>query len=139
VIGLPPNLFYSTSIPACLLIFKAERPADRRGGVLFLDGSGRFFKGRNQNQMDEDDVAAIVAAYRNGESPDSDENVHVRQVTHAEITANGWDLNISRYLKTAVAEDITVETALDELSQAQAALHEAEARLAERLKAAGYA
>ena len=48
-------------------------------------------------------------------------------------------MNISRYLKTAVAEGITLEEALYQLAHAQAALHESEDRLAERLKAAGYA
>src|SRR5664279_104881 len=41
-IGLPPNLFYSTSIPACLLIFKARKPKKHKGMVLFIDGSARF-------------------------------------------------------------------------------------------------
>jgi type I restriction enzyme M protein len=47
VIGLPPNLFYSTPIPACLLIFKASKDAIRRSTVLFVDGSKRFLKGKN--------------------------------------------------------------------------------------------
>jgi type I restriction enzyme M protein len=139
VIGLPPNLFYSTTIPACLLIFKDDKPVDRRGGVLFLDGSRRFSKGRNQNQMNEDDVASLVGAYRKGETPDETDGIPVRWVTHAEIKENDWDLNIGRYLKSGVAKGMTVEAALGQLTVAQAALHEAELRLAEQLKAAGYA
>jgi type I restriction enzyme M protein len=139
VIGLPPNLFYSTVIPACLLIFKADKPADRRGRVVFVNGSACFTKGRNQNQMSERDVAAIVAAYRRGGPPKGVDAIQVRLVDHAEIKDNGWDLNVGRYLETAGAERITVEAALDELGQAQAALREAETRLAERLKASGYA
>jgi type I restriction enzyme M protein len=53
VIGLPPNLFYSTMIPACLLIFRAAKPSARRNGVVFIDGSACFIKGRNQNQLGE--------------------------------------------------------------------------------------
>ena len=56
VIGLPPNLFYSTSIPACLLIFRDQKPAERKDHVLFVDGSARFAKGKNQNQMTDDDI-----------------------------------------------------------------------------------
>ena len=67
------------------------------------------------------------------------EHLQVRLVEHAEIKDNGWDLNLGRYLKNAVAEAISVEEALDELTPSQAALHEAEARLGERLKRAGYA
>ena len=139
VIGLPPNLFYSTSIPGCLLIVKADKSAERRGGIVFVDGSTSFTKGRNQNQMNEGNVEAILAAYRNGEAQPATDDVPVRFVMHAEIKDNDWDLNISRYLKTAAAENISIETALDKLGQAQNALDEAETRLTERLKAAGYA
>lgn len=66
-IDLPPNLFYSTTIPACLLIFRAVKSQDRAGGVLFVDASHRFAKGRNQNYMTRDDVEAIVAVLRGAE------------------------------------------------------------------------
>jgi len=137
VIGLPTNLFYSTSIPACLLIFRANKPAERTGHVLFVDGSARFVKGRNQNQMGAEDVEAIVATYRSGDGTDL--GVPSRLVEHAEIKENGWDLNIGRYLKTAAAETVDVPTALAALREAQAKLRDAEAKLDERLKAAGYA
>jgi type I restriction enzyme M protein len=139
VIGLPPNLFYSTAIPACLLIFKADKSADRRGGVLFIDGARRFVKGRNQNQMVEGDVTAIVAAYQDSATHETAHGVNVRQVSHAELKENDWDLNIGRYLKGVITETLRVDEALDQLAEASAALHEAEAQLAERLKAAGYA
>ncbi len=139
MIGLPPNLFYSTSIPACLLIFHATKGPERRGHVLFVDGSKRFEKGRNQNRMRPEDVETILAAYRTGSEQDGTDSVGGRLVPHAEIEANGWDLNIGRYVKGAAAEVIDVETALAELAEAQRALHEAEERLAERLAEAGYA
>ncbi len=139
VIGLPPNLFYSTSIPACLLIFRATKAPERRGHLLFVDGSQRFEKGRNQNRMRPKDVELILAAYRTGAEQDGSDGVGVRLVPHAEIEANGWDLNIGRYIKGAAAEVVDVETALAELGKAQRVLHEAEERLAERLREAGYA
>lgn len=139
VIGLPPNLFYSTSIPACLLIFQAGKPPERKGHVLFVDGSTRFTKGRNQNEMSSDDADAIVTAYRTGDDPDGEDGINIALVPHTDIEANGWDLNIGRYIKTAAEDTITVEEALAELREAQAALRDAEAHLDERLKAAGYA
>lgn len=139
VIGLPPNLFYSTSIPACLLIFRADKPAERRGHVLFVDGSHRFTKGHNQNQMSADDIEAIVTSYRTATDTDGDDDIRVRLVEHAEIKESGWDLNIGRYIRGAAADVIDVETALADLAAAQEALREAEANLVERLKAAGYA
>jgi type I restriction enzyme M protein len=139
VIGLPSNLFYSTTIPACLLIFRAGKPADRNGHVLFVDGSARFTKGRNQNSMDTADIEAIIEAYQTGDDPDGEGGVQVRLVPHDEIASNGWDLNIGRYIKTAAADTLDVPTALTQLADAQAALRAAEDALAERLKAAGYA
>ncbi len=139
VIGLPPNLFYSTSIPACLLIFRATKAPERRGHVLFVDGSKRFEKDRNQNRMRPEDVDTILAAYRTGTEQEGSDSVGVRLVPHAEIEANGWDLNIGRYIRGATAEVVDVEMALAELVEAQRALREAEERLAERLAEAGYA
>jgi type I restriction enzyme M protein len=139
VIGLPPNLFYSTGIPACLLIFRATRSEERSDHVLFVDGSKRFEKGRNQNRLRPDDVEAIVDAYRTGTDIDGESGVGVRLVPLAEIEGNGWDLNMGRYIKGAAADAVDVETALAELAEAQAALREAEERLAERLAEAGYA
>ena len=138
VIGLAPNIFYSTSIPACLLIFRATKPTARRGHVLYIDGSRCFEKGRSQNRLRDEDVDAILAAYRTGDDPDGEGGVAVRLVPHLEIEANGWDLNIGRYVKGAAAEVVDVATALAELAEAQRALHEAEAGLAERLREAGY-
>ncbi|HLX77960.1 MAG TPA: N-6 DNA methylase, partial [Acidimicrobiales bacterium] len=136
VVGLPAKLFYSTSIPACLLIFRATKPSEGRGRVLFVDGSARFIKGRNQNHLGTEDVEAIVRAYRDG---DSNDGVQARVVDHAEIKENGWDLNIGRYLKTEAAATVDVATALAAWRGAQAQLRQAEERLDKRFKAAGYA
>ena len=138
IIGLPPNLFYSTSIPACLLIFRRTKPEPRKHHILFVDGSKRFTKGRNQNSMSEADVAAIVEAHRTATDVDGD-GVGVRLVATEEIAGNGWDLNIPRYLRTASAQIVDVPTALAALAEAQAALRQREAELLERLEAAGYA
>jgi type I restriction enzyme M protein len=138
VIGLPPNLFYSTSIPACLLIFRSGKPDQRRSTVLFIDGSTQFAKGKNQNHLTVSGIRAIVAAYRSGMDV-HDHDVRVRLVEHAGIKDNGWDLNLARYLRGSVSETVDVTTALANLAQAQRALREAEVRLANRLRAAGYA
>jgi type I restriction enzyme M protein len=139
VVGLPGNLFYSTSIPACLLIFRGEKLDARRGHVLFVDGSKRFTKGRNQNQMAPEDVDAIVTAFRSGEDPEDVDGVAVRLVPLAEIKENDNDLNLGRYLRVTAEEGADVETALAELRDAQAALRDAEAEMWRRLEAAGYA
>jgi type I restriction enzyme M protein len=139
VIGLPGNLFYSTSIPACLLIFRSDKPDTRRGQVLFVDGSARFTKGRNQNQMSAEDVQAILDAYTTGDDPDGDGGVHVRLVPLAEIEGNGWDLNIGRYVTPTVNDEMDLATALAAYQEARTNRVASETALFKRLAAAGMA
>jgi type I restriction enzyme M protein len=63
VIGLAPNLFYGTQFPACILVFRDRKAEDRRGKVLFVDGSPLFKQGRNQNTLEAEHVDRIVALY----------------------------------------------------------------------------
>jgi len=139
VIGLPSNLFYSTSIPAALLIFRADKPAERRQHILFVDGSQRFTKGRNQNSISDDDVQAILVAYESGEDPDGEGGVQVRLVPLQEVEANGFDLNIGRYIKGIQEVAVDLPTALATYEEAREARIESERALFERLRAAGIA
>ena len=137
VIGLPPNLFYSTTIPACLLIFKDAKPEERRQSVLFVDGSSRFVKGRNQNFMSEADTEAILSAYFIGRVPDGEEKVHVRLVPFDEMKANAFDLNIGRYVRVEAEEAADLATALTAYEEARTVRLGAEQRMFDRLRAAG--
>jgi type I restriction enzyme M protein len=137
VVGLPPNLFYSTSIPACLLIFKATKDEERRNHVLFVDGSARFQKSRNQNFMSETDMEAVLDAYRTGQDSDGDGGVNVRLVPFDEIKSNGFDLNMGRYVRATIEEAIGLDVALTAYADARLARIEAERVMFERLAAAG--
>jgi len=138
VVGLAPNLFYGTTIPACLLFFRATKDDERQGQVLFIDGAKRFTKGKNQNELSESDVEDLFAVYKsNGTVEKAD--IAARLVPHDEIAGNKWDLNIGRYLKTAAAEVVDVTMALAALDEARTNLATAEQAMLERLKAAGYA
>ncbi len=139
VIGLAPKLFYSTGIPATLLIFRASKPEERKGHVLFIDAQERFEKGKNQNALTDKDIDAIIEAYRTSEDPDGEGGVALRLVPLSEIEENGFDLNIGRYVSTHEEEVIDVATALTKLREAQVALQEAQDALDERLREAGYA
>jgi type I restriction enzyme M protein len=138
VIGLAPNLFYGTTIPACLLIFRAKKTKARQKHVLFIDGSKRFTKGKNQNELSTADVKDLYDSYLS-DGGDEKTDIAARLVPHEEIAANKWDLNIGRYLKTGVAEVVDVATALASLDEARSNLATAEKAMLERLKAAGYA
>jgi type I restriction enzyme M protein len=137
VVGLPPNLFYSTSIPACLLVFCDQKPAERKDHVLFIDGSARFDKGTNQNVMSANDVKALIDAYRTGQDPDGEDGAEVRLVSFEEIESNGFDLNIGRYIKVAAEETADLGTALVAYADARQHRIATEAAMFEKMAAAG--
>lgn len=98
VIGLPANLFYGTSIPTTILVFKKNRQVK---DVLFIDASSDFEKAKNQNNLRDSDVDKIVAAYKSRE--DVDKYAHV--ATLDEIKENDFNLNIPRYVDTFEEEE----------------------------------
>jgi type I restriction enzyme M protein len=96
VIGLPPNLFYSTGIPVCILVLKkCKKPDD----VLFINAADHFTKGKRQNQLSDEDIARIVDTYQ--QRPEKPVERYARRVPMQEITENDYNLNISRYVSTA--------------------------------------
>jgi type I restriction enzyme M protein len=97
VIGLPSNLFYSTGIPVCILVLKkCKKPDD----VLFINAAEHFVKGKRQNQLTDENIAKIIKTYQFREV----EARYSRRVEMAEIEKNDFNLNISRYISTAVGE-----------------------------------
>ncbi len=138
VIGLAPNLFYNTTIPACILVCRRHRATEREGHILVIDGSARFRKGRNQNEMTAEDVDALTTAYHEARDPDGEGGVHVRLVPHDEIEANDWDLNLGRYVTREAEAELDVAAALADYQEARDLLREAEGRLDERLTEAGF-
>ncbi len=138
VIGLPVNLFYSTTIPVALLIFRKTKLAERQGKVLFVDASARFQALRNQNTMSDKDLETIRVAYADGEDTDGESGLNLRLVDLAEIADNGYDLNIGRYITTEAEAEVDVEAALAAYRDARAELRAAEDVLDLKLKAAGF-
>ncbi|MBP3973234.1 type I restriction-modification system subunit M [Pseudoxanthomonas spadix] len=99
VIGLPPNLFYSTGIPVCILVLKkCKKPDD----VLFINAAEHFTKGKRQNQLGDSDIARIVETYQ--QRPEEPIERYARRVSMQEIIDNDYNLNISRYVSTAGSE-----------------------------------
>jgi len=99
VIGLPPNLFYGTSIPTCILVFKKTR--EHSDNVLFIDASNDFEKGKNQNRLREEDVDKIIDTYTKRISIEK----YSRLATLEEIAENDYNLNIPRYVDTFEEEE----------------------------------
>ncbi len=98
VIGLPANLFFSTGIPVCILVLKNGRKAD---DVLFINASEHFEKGKRQNRLLPEHIDKIISTYRFRR----EEERYARRVPMDDIAANGYNLNISRYVSTAVPEE----------------------------------
>lgn len=100
VIGLPANIFYGTSIPTCILIFKKfrENPKD----ILFIDASNNFEKIKTQNILRGRDVDKIVSTYEKRESIEK----YSRVVPIEEIKENDYNLNIPRYVDTFEEEKV---------------------------------
>lgn len=100
VIGLPANLFYSTGIPVCILVLKkCKKPDD----VLFINASSdeHFEKGKRQNHLRAKDIEDIIETYQFRKEEDR----YSRRVTMEEIEKNEYNLNISRYISTAMPEE----------------------------------
>ena len=102
VVGLPSALFYGTGIPACLLIINKNKPADRKGKVLFINGELEFEEGKNQNKLREQDIAKIVDTFDNY----SEIKRYSKVVTLADIAENDYNLNIRRYADTSPPPEI---------------------------------
>lgn len=138
VIGLPANLFYGTSIPACIMIFKKNRATS---DVLFIDASGkdaegnlRYRKDKNQNKLDQSHIDAIFKAYT--DRVDAERFAHV--ASFEEIKANDFNLNIPRYVDTFEEEElIDIEEVQGNIERIKKEIAEVEAQMAQYLKELG--
>ena len=106
VIGLAPNLFYSTSIPVCILVFKKCRPIDN---ILFIQASHLYKKNKNQNELTESHIDAIITAYKNRKTTpleaDTTNIAIAKLVSSKEIESNDYNLNITRYIDSSTKEE----------------------------------
>ncbi|RZK60517.1 MAG: type I restriction-modification system subunit M [Pedobacter sp.] len=115
VIGLPANIFYGTSIPTCILVFKKckENPED----VLFIDASREFEKVKTQNILREHHIDKIVDTYRN--------RTVIEKYSHRallqQIAENDYNLNIPRYVDNfEEEEEIDIYAVMKEIKELEA-------------------
>ncbi|TLT08776.1 type I restriction-modification system subunit M [Aliarcobacter thereius] len=100
VIGLPSNIFYGTSIPTCILVFKKCRVDSNN--ILFIDASKDFEKAKNQNFLREQDIQKIIDTYKSRKQIEKYSHLASLQ----EIKENDYNLNIPRYVDTFEEEEI---------------------------------
>jgi type I restriction enzyme M protein len=138
VVGLPAQLFPSTGIPVCMVIFDRAR---EKGGarenaddVMFIDASRDFVPGKKQNQLGDAQLARIVAAW----TARRDVERYAAVVTRAQLAENGFNLNIPRYVDTFEAEpEIDVAAVQAEIVGLEAELASTRARMDAYLRELG--
>jgi type I restriction enzyme M protein len=101
IIGLPPNLFYGTGIPACIIVLDKAGAAERQG-LFMVDASRGFMKDGNKNRLRSQDIHKIVDVFNHQMKLDR----YSRQVPLEEIEKNDYNLNIPRYIDASEPEDI---------------------------------
>lgn len=131
VIGLPANLFYGTSIPTVVLVFKKNR---QNKDILFIDASKEFEKDKNQNRLTAENINKIIETYR--ERKDVDKFAHVASLD--EIKENDFNLNIPRYVDTFEEEPpVDLQEVKKLLAEDDEEIKQLEAEINEQLKILG--
>ena len=126
VIGLPSNIFYGTSIPTCILVFKKNR--EHKKDILFIDGSAHFEKIKTQNYLRKKDIAKIIDTYKSRSS--KEKYSYVAQLE--EVKENDYNLNIPRYVDTFEEEEaVNLRTVSTELKALENDIQTTDAEIAE--------
>lgn len=135
VIGFPQNLFYGASIPAAVIILNKNKPADKKGKVLFIDASEGFVKDGNKNKLTEDNIKAIIDTYDTFEDKDK----FAKLAELKEIEDNDYNLNISRYVDISKEEEeINIEEVIGRISEREIELADSKEKLNSFLEKLGF-
>src|SRR6185369_401184 len=102
IIGMPPNLFFGTGIPACIVVLDKEN-AEARRGIFMIDASKGFRRDSAKNRLREQDIHRIVDTFTRA----ADVPGYARMVPRDEIadSKNAYNLNLTRYIDSSEAED----------------------------------
>lgn len=110
VIGLPANIFYGTSIPTCIMVYKKCR--ENHENILFIDASEYYEKVKTQNVLTQENIDKIIGTYRERKTEDKYSYVALL----SEVAENDYNLNIPRYVDTFEEEKpVDIETVATEI------------------------
>ena len=135
VIGVPSNIFYGTGIPAAILVLNKAKSEERKGKILFIDGSNDFVKDGNKNKLRDEDIEKIVSTF------DAFEDVekYATVVDVETIKENDFNLNISRYVDTTEEEEqVDIQKVLREIAELEKKEAETKEKLNGYLKELGF-
>ena len=135
VIGLPGNLFPSTSIPVAILIFDRSREKgganENRKDMLFIDASQDYQPGKNQNALMDEHMEKILNAYEAREEIEK----YAHLASYDELKENDFNLNIPRYVDTFEEEaEIDIEAVQQEIDTLEGELEQVRGKMANLLK-----
>lgn len=132
IIGLPANIFYGTSIPTCILVFKKCRKED--DNILFIDASKEFEKVKTQNRLRPQHIQKIVETYRDRKEIEK----YSHLATLKEVADNNYNLNIPRYVDTFEEEEpIDIKAVMAEIKELEAKRAELDKEIEVYLKELG--
>lgn len=135
VIGIASNIFYGTGIPACILVINKNKPNDKKGKVLIINGSNEYKPAKSQNKLTSENISRIIEAYRNWQ----DTEKLAKVVNISEIAENDYNLNITRYVNVADEEEkIDVAQEINILQELAKERNKAEQEMMHYLKELGY-
>ena len=115
VIGLGGNIFYGTQLAACVLVFKKQKPHNKKNKVLFIDGSAQIRVGRAQNFLEKEHVKQLLDWYIGFQDVEN----YVKVVPMSQIIECDYNLNIPLYIEKTIDDNLpSVEEALNHLKTA---------------------
>lgn len=131
VIGLGPNVFYGTQLAACVMVFKQNKPADKKGKVMFIDASDQIRVGRAQNFLEPNHVQQIYDWYHGYQDVEN----YAKVASMDELAENDYNLNIPLYVEKIIEDNLpSVEKAMADLKQAWQESLDAEEKFKKVLK-----
>jgi len=105
VLGLGPNLFYNSTMEACVVICRSVKPKARKNKVLFINAVDEVTRQQAQSFLAEAHIAKIDAAYKAFSDVDGFTAIVEKDV----LLANNGNLNIVTYVKRATSTEETVD------------------------------
>ncbi len=131
VIGLPSNLFFGTSIPACILVFNKQKSDN---DIIFIDASREFNKEKNQNNIDDEHIQKILETYKDKKELEK----YSHKATLEEIQENDYNLNIPRYVDTFEEEEkVDIEATKQKMEHIEKELIEVKTQMSSYLEELG--
>lgn len=131
VIGLGPNIFYGATLAACILVFRANKPDNKEGKVLFIDASDQIRVDRAQNYLEQEHVDRVFEWYSNFKNVKN----YAKVVTLKDIESNTWNLNIPLYIERSADNDLpSLHEATESVKETLKDVWEAESELELLLK-----